>query len=303
LESRFDAASYLRAMDAEGIDACVLYPSQGLFAPFQPQLDAAQSALACRAYNDWVAGYCGADRQRLFGAAVVPLADPVAAAHEVHRAAAMGLVAVMVRPNHLYSRNLGDADYDPLYDAVAEAQMMLAVHEGLGLRGPTVGSDRFETFAERHVCSHPMEQMMAMASLVIGGALERHPAMRVAYLESGTGWLPYWLSRLDGHTEWMAVEECAHLSLTPSEYFARQCVISTDSDDELAAWVTARVGADHVMWASDFPHPDALYPHAVETFVHEMAETGMNKAVLDAVFWDTPVDFYRLLDRVGPSRS
>lgn len=301
LESRFDALSYLRAMDVEGIDACVLYPSQGLFAPFQPQLSAAESARACRAYNDWIAQYCSASPSRLFGSAVVPLADPTAAADETHRAASMGLVAVLVRPNYLYARNLGDAAYDTLYTAMEETQLVLAVHEGLGLRGPTVGSDRFESFVERHACSHPMEQMMAMASLVVGGALERHPGMRVAYLESGTGWLPYWLSRLDGHAEWMAAEECSHLALQPSQYFARQCAISTDSDDGLAAWVAARIGADHVMWASDFPHPDALYPRAVETFLTEMAEMEMPAAMLDAVLWDTPVNFYRLMGRLAPS--
>jgi predicted TIM-barrel fold metal-dependent hydrolase len=298
LAARFDGPSYLRAMDVEGIDACVLYPSQGLFAPFQPGLDAAESARACRAYNDWVAGYCSVDPRRLFASAVVPLADPRIAADEVRRAAGLGLVAVLVRPNHLYSRNLGDAAYDQLYDAVEETHLVLAVHEGLGLRGPTAGSDRFRSFTERHACSHPMEQMMAMASLVVGGALERHATMRVAYLESGTGWLPYWMSRLDGHVEWMAAEECAHLSLKPSQYFARQCVISTDSDDELAAWVTERVGGDHVMWASDFPHPDALYPHAVTTFVAEMSETGMSDDALEAVLWTTPIDLYRLGDRV-----
>ena len=70
--------------------------------------------------------------------------------------------------------------------------------------GPTIGRDRFETFALRHAMSHPMEQMAAMASLMLDGALERHPALRVAFLESGTGWLPYWLARLDDHAEWMA---------------------------------------------------------------------------------------------------
>jgi predicted TIM-barrel fold metal-dependent hydrolase len=143
-----------------------------------------------------------------------------------------------------------------------------------------------------------MEQMAAMASLILGGALERHPRMRVAFLESGTGWLPYWLSRLDGHAEWMAGSECAGLSLTPTEYFARQCVISTDPDDPLVASVCARVGADHVMWASDFPHPDALYPHAVDSFLKEMAETSMPADHLDTLLWGTPMGFYRLHTRV-----
>jgi uncharacterized protein len=158
-----------------------------------------------------------------------------------------------------------------------------------------------ETFAVRHAMSHPMEQMAAMASLIVEGALERHPGMRVAFLESGTGWLPYWLARLDGHAEWMHDTETADLSLTPSEYFARQCIISTDPDDPLAAWVVSQVGADHVVWASDFPHPDAMYPDAVTSFLKESAEHGLDGDDLDAVLWDTPVRFYRLEERFSPA--
>ena len=222
-------------MDAQGIDAVVLYPSVGLFVPYQPELDAAESADACRRYDDWVAEYCAHDERRLAAVGIAPLADPARAAAETRRAAELGLVAMMARPNHLYGRNLGDRAYDPFYDALEETGLVLAVHEGLGLRGPTIGRDRFDGFALRHACSHPLEQMAAMASLVLDGALERHPHLRVAFLESGTGWVPYWLARLDDHREWMAGSETADLSLSASEYFARQCVVSSDPEDRLAA--------------------------------------------------------------------
>ena len=291
------AREYLRCMDAEGIDAVVLYPSMGLFVPFLPELAPAQSARACRAYNEWIAEYTSIDQSRLAGIGIVPLADIGFAVKEARHAASLGLPGVMARPNHLYGRSLGARDYDPLYDALQEAGLVFAVHEGLGVRGPTIGREVSETFAVRHAISHPMEQMAAMASLVLEGALERHDALRVAFLESGTGWLPYWLARLDNHDEWMHESETAALSLTPSEYFARQCVICTDPDDPLAAWVVTQVGADHMMWASDFPHPDALYPEAVTSFLKESAEHGLGGADLDTVLWDTPVRFYGLEER------
>jgi predicted TIM-barrel fold metal-dependent hydrolase len=291
------AREYLRCMDAEGIDAVVLYPSMGLFVPFEPELAPAQSARACRAYNEWIAEYCSIDPRRLAGVGIVPLADVRLAVDEARHAAAIGLPGVMVRPNHLYGRGLGSRDYDPLYDALEESSLVLAVHEGLGVRGPTIGRDVSDTFAVRHAMSHPLEQMAAMAGLVLEGGLDRHPGLRVAFLESGTGWLPYWLARLDSHAEWMRDTETAALSLTPSEYFARQGVICTDPDDPLAAWVVSQVGADHVMWASDFPHPDALYPDAVTSFLKESDEHGLVGADLDAVLWETPVRFYRLGDR------
>ncbi len=297
IENGFDARSYLRAMDAQGIDAAVVYPSLGLFVPFQPHLDAASSARACRAYNEWIATYCATDPKRLAAVGIAPLADPSLAAEEARHAADLGLVGVLARPNHLYGRNLGDRAYDPLYDALEERGLALAVHEGLGVRGPTIGAERFAGFTLRHLLSHPMEQMAALASLFVEGALERHAGLRVAFLESGTGWLPYWLTRLDQHREWMRDSECKDLSLAPSEYFARQCAISSDPEDRLVGATVARVGAGHVFWASDFPHPDAPFPNAVDEFLEGAEESGLAGSDLDAVLWDTPLHFYGLKKR------
>jgi predicted TIM-barrel fold metal-dependent hydrolase len=292
----FDALSYLRAMDAQGIDAVVLYPSIGLFVPYQPDLTAAESRDACRSYNDWVADYCGQAPERLAAVGLVPLADPVMGATETARAAELGLVGVMVRPNRLYGRELGDPDYEPLYVAVEDSDVVLAVHEGLGVQGPTIG-DRFSSFVARHLCSHPMEQMAAMAGLILGGTLQRHPGMRVAFLESGTGWLPYWLHRMDEHHEWLADTECKELALEPSEYFRRQCTICSDPEDTLAQWVMGEVGADRVLWASDFPHPDALFPNAADTFIEETSRAGASRAELRTSLWEAPLQFYRLRER------
>jgi predicted TIM-barrel fold metal-dependent hydrolase len=143
-----------------------------------------------------------------------------------------------------------------------------------------------------------MEQMAALASLIVDGALERHPSLRVAFLESGTGWLPYWLDRLDQHRTWMRDSECAGLSLAPSQYFARQCVISSDPEDGLVGWTASRVGADHVLWASDFPHPDAAFPDAVEEFLEAAARSGLSGRDLDIVLWEAPLRFYGLQTRV-----
>ncbi len=292
LDHGFDAPSYLRAMDAQGIDAAVLYPSLGLFVPFLPELDADGSLAACRAYNDWITEYCAADTSRLAGVGVVPR-EPARAADEAHRIAELGLVATLMRPNHLGGDYLDAGSWAPLYSALEDAGLVLAVHEALGVRsGSTIGSDRFTGFAARHTCSHPLEQMTAAVALLLGGVLERHPRMRVAFLESGTAWLPYWLARLDDHREWMRDSECADLTLSPSEYFARQCAISSDPEDVLAAFTISQVGADHVMWASDFPHPDAEFPGAVDDFLGAIPD--VDEAGRRAVLWETPLRFYGL---------
>jgi uncharacterized protein len=296
LEHGFDAPSYLRAMDAQDIDGAVLFPSMGLFVPYLPELDAAESAAACRAYNEWIAEYCATDPTRLAAVGVVPQRAPELAAAEVRHAAELGLVGVLVRPNHVGDVYLDDAAYDGFYDELEQRGLVLGVHEALGVRAPTIGRDRFDGFAARHACSHPLEQMTAATAIFLGGVCERHPDLRVAFLESGTGWLPYWLARLDEHHEWLHDSECAGLSLRPSEYFDRQCVISSDPEDTLASFVIRHVGADHVMWASDFPHPDAAFPDALDEFLEHL-DADARATSLPEVLWETPLAFYRLAAR------
>ena len=299
LDHGFDAPSYLRAMDAQGIDAAVLYPSMGLFVPYLPELDDDATAGACRAYNDWIAEYCNTDPTRLAAVGVVPR-EPKAAVDEAGHAAGLGLVGITVRPNHVGGEYLDSEAWTPLYSALEETGAVLAVHEALGVRaGVTIGSDRFSSFAARHACSHPLEQMAAAVAILLGGVCERHPRLRVAFLESGTGWMPYWLARLDDHREWMHDTECGDLSLTPSEYFARQCAISSDPEDALAAFSIASLGADHVVWASDFPHPDAEYPGAVDEFLELIPD--VDDEARRAVLWDTPSRFYDLAARFDSS--
>jgi predicted TIM-barrel fold metal-dependent hydrolase len=302
LDHGFDAPSYLRAMDAQGIDAAVLYPSMGLFVPYLPELTADAAARACAAYNDWIAHYCATDPARLAAVGIAPR-DPARAADEAGRAAALGLVGMTVRPNHLPGADgpgeyLDGPSWTPLYQVLEETGTVLAIHEALGVRaGSTIGSDRFTSFAARHACSHPLEQMTAAVAILLGGVCERHPRLRVAFLESGTGWLPYWLHRLDEHREWMRDSECAGLTLSASEYFARQCAISSDPEDGLAAFTIDAVGADHVVWASDFPHPDAAFPDAIDEFLALIPK--VSDADRRAVLWDTPLALYGLGARFG----
>ena len=298
LASGGSAAEYLKCVDREGIDAVVLYPSVGLFVPFQGGISPAESAAACRSYNEWIADYASIAPSRMVGVGLVPLADVDDAIKVLGQALDLGLPGVMVRPNHMYGRSLGDRYYDPLYAAIAEAGAVLSIHEGLGYTGgPTIGMDRSQLFAVRHAMSHPLEQIASMASLLLEGSLERHPELRVAFLESGTGWLTWWLGRLDEHAEWMADTECKELSLRPSEYFRRQCVISSDPEDPLAGYTVSNFGADHVVWASDFPHPDAKYPEALDEFCEKAEEQGISETDLQTLLWDTPLAFYRLAER------
>jgi uncharacterized protein len=255
-----DPKARLVDMDAEGIEKSILFPTTGLF--FGGVEDPEIETVLCRAYNDWLADFCATDATRLIGVAMVPQGDIDAAVVELRRAATeYGYCGVMVRPNVLHGRNLHHPDYEPLWTAAEELGVTVSVHEGTTLNIAQSG-DQFSEFAFRHACSHPHEQQMGMLSLICGGVLERHPDLRVVFLESGCGWVPAWLERIDEHMEhWR--HATTPLPLEPSEYFARQCFVSADPGERTLPQVLQLLGDDNIVFASDYPHPDGIFPGVV----------------------------------------
>ncbi|HUA96269.1 MAG TPA: amidohydrolase family protein, partial [Acidimicrobiales bacterium] len=224
-----------------------------------------------RAYNDWLAGYCAAAPGRLFGAAMLPMQDPVAAAAELRRAGAeLGFTAGFVRPNPCMGRSLSDPANEPVWEAAEEADMAVGVHEGSSVIVPTLGADRPFNPLVLHATSHAMEEMLAYAQLVAFGVLDRHPHLKVVWLESGGGWVPYWLERLDEQAESFG-GFCPEMSMLPSEYFSRQCWISFEVDERTLPLLAPVIGEERCVWGSDYPHHDATFPGAVDALRRTVA--------------------------------
>ncbi len=256
-----DSVARLDDMDREGIDQAVLYPSIGLY--FWALTDAGAATRLAGAYNDWLSGYCAADRARLFGAAMLPMQDPRAAVRELHRAVVeLGFKAAFVRPNPCLGRSLSDQAYEPVWEAAEELEVPVGIHEGSSVIVPTLGSDRPFNPLILHAMSHPFEEMLACAQLMAFGTLERHPGLRLVFLESGGGWVPFWLERLDEQSETFG-GFCSGMALRPSQYFARQCAISFEVDEATLPALLPFVGNERVVWGSDYPHHDATFPGAV----------------------------------------
>jgi predicted TIM-barrel fold metal-dependent hydrolase len=256
----FDPVARVQDLDVEGIDVAVLYPTIGL--GFWGLRDASAATALARAYNDWLAGYCAAAPGRLFAAAMVPFQDLDAAVAELHRARELGCVAAFVRPNPCVGRSIAAPENDAFWRAAEELDVAVAVHEGLQLAVPPLGVDRLPTNPlVLHAASHTLEQMLACAQLIGTGVLERHPRMRVVFLEAGGGWIPYWLERLDDHVDCYG-GYAPELRLKPSEYFARQCWVSFEGDEHTLPVLAPFVGADRIVWGSDYPHADSTFPGA-----------------------------------------
>jgi predicted TIM-barrel fold metal-dependent hydrolase len=266
----WDAAERLAVMDAEGIDMAVLYCGLGQSLGGFDDVDLAIASH--RVWNDWIADWTAADPDRLIGTAVIPPHDPAAAAREVERADGLGLVAGVVRPNPVFGVSLWSPHFDPMYEALAGTGMPLGLH-GAGLFDVDGVSKRMVdlmALGTHHALILFMDQYLTLAGLVYGGVFERHPDLQVLVLECGGGWIAHWMDRFDEFLEAYDWALTAPLSLTPSEYFRRNCVISFDPGERTMGAMADLAGEDNLIWASDFPHSDAKYPGVVDELMERV---------------------------------
>ncbi len=268
----WDAKQRLEVMDAEGIDMAVLYCGLG---QSLGGFDDVELAVAShQVWNDWIADWSSADPDRLIGTAVIPPHDPVAAAREVERANGMGLVAGVIRPNPVHGVPLWSPHFDPMYEALAGTGLPLGLH-GAGLFDVDGVSKRMVdlmAMGTHHALILFMDQYLTLAGLVYGGVFERHPELQVLVLECGGGWIAHWMDRFDEFLEAYDWALTAPLSLTPSEYFRRNCVISFDPGERTMGAMADLAGEDNLIWASDFPHSDAKYPGVVDELMERVED-------------------------------
>ncbi|MBM3672302.1 MAG: amidohydrolase [Actinobacteria bacterium] len=293
----YNAKARLQDMDEDGIDIAVLYPTMLLGIQAQP--DEEFAAVQCRAYNDWASDHTLEGEGRLFAAGAIPPMNDAEGvervAAEIRRVAELpGMVSVFVRPNPAVDwRPFNDPVYDPIWAAAQDTGLPLGFHPFLApdlpgaCRGLYLGRGRdaegryvpldqmdegFNSFANVYftqAIANPVDVMMAICYLTSGGVCERFPGLKLIFLEANGGWLVPWLERLDHHAkkfQW----DVPWLKMLPSEYFRRQCWISFDPDEAMLAFtaLSPLCGADRIIWASDYPHPDAKFPGVTE----ELAE-------------------------------
>src|SRR5207302_1952975 len=145
--------------------------------------------------------------------------------------------------------------------AAEDLDFSIGFHEGASSGMPTVGVDRFEGRGARHIISHTMEMMLACMSVIWGGVCERHPKIRIAFLESGGGWIAPWLDRMDRHFDDQGFNDSG-LTTRPSELFQRNCWITFEPVEGSIKALADYIGPHKILWATDYPHPDGFFPGA-----------------------------------------
>ena len=292
-----DPIARLKVLDEERMDAAVLYPTFNL----NFRTDAEFQMALNRALNDWLADrYISADPRRLYGVTnIVTLHDVDAACREVDRCAKQhGFKATYLRPGlPTAEARWWKRDFDRFWATCQDLDVAVAFHpfsvdrmyganRDLDLLGPAA-----EQQFLRAVLTHPVDALNAVCGIIVGGVLERFPRLRVAILESGGGWLVPMLERLDHRFEHMGWR-LEDLSMQPSDYFRRQGWISFDPDEATLGVAAEWLGADRIIWGSDFPHPDAFYPNFVDTLNDQIA--ALPQEDQDRIRGLNAMDFYKL---------
>lgn len=285
-----DPASRLEDMDLEGFARAVIYPTYGLMV--QGVRDAEAAPALCRAINEWIADYCRHDAERLLAVGVLPQTDPAAALAEArHCIEALGMVGVWRRPERIPGTPaLHDAGYEPLWSYLEEAGRPFALHPGLnGIVPCDELRHRYDDdYGAMHAVHFPMEQIMGLTDLICFGVLDRHPSLRVAFLETGATWALAQLHRLDEHLELFGFPE--RPKEKPSDQFRRQGYVSVEEAEPGLAAMLADY-PDSVMFASDYPHGDGVFPGAAT----ELLETdALDRDQLERVLVRNAERFYSI---------
>ncbi len=254
-----DLGIRLKDLDQEGVWGQLAFPSMGFWTVKITDRELARETV--RAWNDWAHAEILRKNKRVIPTACVPMVDVGDAAAELERAAGLGFQAVFLptqtRPGEEYALDR----WEPLWSAADRAGMVLGFHIGTGgdtvvFRGPggAIVNYMETTYPGMRVVSH----------LVAGGALDRHPDLRILIAEGGAAWVPAIGDRMDEAYRQHGMFVRPKLSRLPSEIIHQQ-VYASFQHDKSAVQIVAATGYRNVLWGDDYPHLEGTYGHTQET--------------------------------------
>ena len=289
----FPPEMYKLAMERSGIDYMVVYPTTGLLTTAVPDLPAETAAAYRRAYNNWLHDFCAAAGGHVVGAAAVDLRDAEEAAREARRCVKeFDFKAVYINPVPVGEHRLYDDFYEPLWNTLEDLDVPLAVHAGTGNAADQMlyyYLPRLRT--AQTTVAFTMGNMLACTALIMGGVLEQHPRLRVVHLESGAGWVPFWLDRLAVSVQGgLRGLDIPGLKMHPAEYFKRQCFISADQDDPGIKHVIDYLGDDNLVTATDFAHPEGRRYNVAVQEILELTDVSLESK--KKMMWDNALRLY-----------
>lgn len=280
-------------VDEFGVDYPVLNPTSGL--PRIPSSDFAVAMMS--AYNDWMMDTFLDESDCFYGLAAIAPQHPDKAAEELDRLGDEDqIVGVYIRtsgPN----RPLGDPAYDVMYQAAQDNDLAIGFHGG-AQDFPHDFSKQYqtvETFLTTHTLAHPWSQMLTLTNIIVQGVPVKFPELNYVFMEAGLGWAGYLISRLNMEYK-RRRSEAPLLEKPPEEYIRDTCYFTQQplgefSDPENRQRTINIVGADSIVFSTDFPHWDFDHPSVLD----EMFENDYHsEEERNNVLGDNAIDIFDL---------
>ena len=291
-DGAIDPHARIKEMDLMGIDQVLVIPTMVImYLPFAEDPEGVDAF--CQAYNDFLVDWCAEVPERLFGAALLPVQDPILCAKEIFRAKDLGHPVGLIRPidaqakypNEIRQAMMrGGGDYDEVFRAFEDTGMVLGMHTFPAPNQPhPLGSDYLgspgDLFTRAGVDSQTFsfihEMQVWLEQVLLSGFLNRYPRLKMAVFESNAEWLPYFLTTCDRLWKLYASERGTSGDRLPSEAFAEQSVISFESD-EIGVFRQWKDFENIGIWASDAYHHDGA---DVWSAMRRMTECEVPEAV------------------------
>jgi len=301
-EASYDMDARLEVMDELGLYAQILYPNTAGFGAqkFGEIDDLELRRLCATLYNDAMVEIQEHSGGRLVPMALMPWWDLEASVAEVGRAAANGLRGVNMcsDPQTRGLPDLGERAWDPFWAACEEHDMPVNFHIGASDTSLTwFGTSPWPSQDDERKLAIGSAMMYLsnariLANLVFAGVFERFPGVRFVSVESGIGWIPFFLESLDYQLQESAPSVVDQLSMRPSDYFRRQVYGCFWFEHAALGPVIDALGADRVLFETDYPHPTCLYPDPLPRVAEAVA--ALDDTTVRMILQDNAADLYRI---------
>ena len=266
---------HVKDMDADGVYAGVLYPTEGTLL-YRRAEDSQLLSACCRAYNDWLADFCRPFPNRLKGNAMLNIDDVGEGVKELERCAKMGLAGALVPVYPPEGRRYYSPEYEPLWAAAQDLEMPIGFHTAS--HRMSIGEDRskpaFSVNRDHWV-------RMSLTDVIASGVFERHPKLYVGAVENGLSWAAHFVEMLDyiytqrtRSDDWPRYGE----DVLPSYYFKRNVFLSFQ-EDALGVRLRDITGVDNLVWGSDYPHRESTFPKTREILEEILADCTAEEKV------------------------
>jgi predicted TIM-barrel fold metal-dependent hydrolase len=294
----WDVNARVADMDLDGVYASLCFPSflpgfVGQRLTMWPDSDEL-ALIAMRAYNDWhLEAWCGAHPDRFVPNQIAYLRDPEIAAAEIHRNAARGFKAVTFSeaPDKLGLPTIHSGYWDPLLAACAETGTVLCLHVGSSGTSPTTSPD---APPEIPAVLFGAYGMYSAVDWLYSKVPVRFPDIRICLSEGGIGWVAGILDRLDHCYRYQLgyLPTWRDVDASPSEVMRRNfwfCAL----DDDAGMLVRDRIGVDHILVESDYPHADSSWPDTQAMLVRQLRDQGVPDDDARRITWQNASELFR----------